>query len=130
MMPGSSGSVVDCTVTYMSGIASVSCVDSTSSSGYQVILLQDSEPYSLTVVNIEPGEQHTLSVVPSGIYCIMELPMGNKFASEVKYSREFIVEEDVTTIRVVEVVNDVDVVGIISKSGVLHKSYTLLCHYY
>ncbi len=89
-----SGSSVSCTVTYMDGTASVSCVDSTSSvdltsSGYQVILLQDNDPYyNLTVVNVRPGEKQTVPVVPSGRYCIMELSMGDEFDSEVKYSRE------------------------------------------
>ncbi len=59
----------------MGGNASVSCVDSTSS-GYQVILLQNNDPYNLTVVNVRPGEKQTVPVVPSGRYCIMELPMG------------------------------------------------------
>ncbi len=93
MVEGSSASSSSCTVTYMGGTASVSCVDSTSSgstsSGYQVILLQDNDPYNLTVVNVRPGEKQTVSVVPSGRYCIMELPIGD---SEVKYSREFTAE--------------------------------------
>ncbi len=81
-----------CTVTYMNGTASVSCVDSTSS-GYQVILLQNSDPYNLTVVNVRPGEKPTVSVVPSDKYCILELQIGNEFDSRVKYSREFIAKE-------------------------------------
>ncbi len=75
MVEGSSTSSSSCTVTYMNGTASVSCVDSTSS-GYQVILLQDNDPYNLTVVNVRLGEKQTVPVVPSGRYCIMELPMG------------------------------------------------------
>ncbi len=60
----------------MGGTASVSCVDS-KSSGYQVIQLQDNDPYNLTVVNVRPGEKQTVPVVvPSDRYCIMELPMG------------------------------------------------------
>ncbi len=91
-MSGSSASSSSCTVTYVDGSASVSCVDSTSS-GYQVILLRDNDPYNLTVVNVRPGEKQTVPVVPSGRYCIMELPMGNVIDSEVKYSREFTAEE-------------------------------------
>ncbi len=88
-MSGSSASSSSlCTVTYVGGTASVSCVDSTSS-GYQVILLQDNDPYNLTVVNVRPGEKQTVPVVPSGRYCIMELQMGDTFDSEVKYSKEF-----------------------------------------
>ncbi len=87
-MSGSSASSSSCTVTYVDGTASVSCVDSTSS-GYQVILLQDNDPYNLTVVNVRPGEKQTVPVVPSGRYCIMELPMGDDIHSEVRYTREF-----------------------------------------
>ncbi len=94
MIPKPSGKSRDhCTVTYVGGAASVSCVDSTSS-GYQVILLQDNDPYNLKVVNVGPGEKQTVRVVPSGRYCIMELQMGNELASGVKYSREFIAEEE------------------------------------
>ena len=89
-MSGSSASSSSCTVTYVNGTASVSCVDSTSS-GYQVILLQDNDPYNLIVVNVRPGEKQTVPVVPSGRYCIMEL---HHFDSEIRYSREFIAEED------------------------------------
>ncbi len=90
-MSGSNASSSSCTVTYVGGNASVSCVDSTSS-GYQVILLQDNDPYNLTVVNVRPGEEQTVPVVPSGRYCIMELPMG--VGSGIRYTREFIAEED------------------------------------
>ncbi len=92
MMPTSNCS---CTLTYVDGTASVSCVDSTST-GYQVILLQDNDPYNLTVVNVRPGEKQTVPVLPSGRYCIMELPMGDNFDSEIRYTREFIAEEDPT----------------------------------
>ena len=109
-MEGSSASSSSCTVTYVDETASVSCVDSTSS-GYQVILLQDSNPYNLTVINVSPGEKQTVPVVPSGRYCIMELPMGDDFDSEVKYSREFMAEE--TSIHVQP--STVDVIGIASK---------------
>ncbi len=88
MLEGSSASSSSCTVTYVGGTASVSCVDSTSS-GYQVILLQDNDPYNLTVVNVRPGEKQTVPVVPSGRYCIMEVSLGD---SEVRYTREFIAE--------------------------------------
>ncbi len=91
MIPKPSGSSSNCTVTYVSGTASVSCADSTSS-GYQVILLQDNDPYNLTVVNVLPGEKQTVPVVPSGRYCIMELRIENEFHLGVKYSREFIAE--------------------------------------
>ncbi len=90
-MEGSSASSSSCTVTYVGGTASISCVDS--SSGYQVILLQDNDPYILTVVNVTLGEKQTVPVVPGGRYIIMELPLGN---SEVKYFREFTAEETPT----------------------------------
>ncbi len=70
MLEGSSASSSSCTVIYVGGTASVSCVDSTSS-GYQVILLQDNDPYNLTVVNVRPGEKQTVPVVPSGRYCVL-----------------------------------------------------------
>ncbi len=92
MMSGSSASSSSCTVTYVDGTASVSCVDSTSS-GYQVILLLDNDPYNLTVINVRPGEKQTVPVVPSGRYCIMELPMGDYFDSGI---REIIAEVDAT----------------------------------
>ncbi len=94
MMSGSSATI-SCTVTYVGGTVSVSCVDSTSS-GYQVILLQDNDPYNLTVVNVRPGENQTVPVVPSGRYCIMELPIGGNIDSEVKYSRRFTADETTT----------------------------------
>ncbi len=112
-MEGSSASSSRCTVAYVGGTASVSCVDSTSSE-YQVILLQINDPYNLTVVNVTSGEKQTVPVVPSGKYCIMELPMGYN-ESEVKYSREFTAEEndlDATPSYTV------DVIGIASKSTV------------
>ncbi len=99
MVEGSSAR--SCTVTYVGGTASVSCVDSTSS-GYQVILLQDNDPYNLTVLNVRPGEKQTVPVVPSGRYCIMELPMGYNFDSEVKYSREFIAKETTSKVTTAE----------------------------
>ncbi len=106
VIEGSSASSSNCTVTYVGGTASVSCVDSTSS-GYQVILLQDNDPYNLTVVNVTSGEKQTVPVVPSGRYCIMEVPIGEYNNSEVKYSREFTAEEDAnldntTTFHVVD----------------------------
>ncbi len=52
------------------------------------------DPHNLTVVNVGPGEKQTVPVVPSGRYCIMELPMGDNFHSESRYAREFIAEED------------------------------------
>ncbi len=58
-----------------------------------MILLQDNDPYNLTVVNVRPGEKQTMSVVAGGRYCIMELSIGNEFDSEVKYSRDFTAEE-------------------------------------
>ncbi len=72
-MPGSNGGrSSSCTLTYMDGTSSVSCVDSTSS-GYQVILLEDNDvTYNLTVINVRPGEKQTVPVVAiySGRYCI------------------------------------------------------------
>ncbi len=109
---GLSASSSSCTVTYVDGTVSVSCVDSTSS-GYQVILLQDNDPYNLTVVNIRPGEKQTVPVVPSSRYCIMELPMGEYNNSEVKYSREFTAEVEHLDITPSY---RVDVIGIVSKS--------------
>ncbi len=86
----------------MDGTASVSCLDSTSS-GYQVILLQDNDdPYNLTVINVGPGEKQTVPVVASGRYCIMELPMRDNFDSEIRYTREFIAEEDIIAPQVIE----------------------------
>ncbi len=87
-------------MTYVDGSASVSCVDSTSS-GYQVILLQDNDPYNLIVVNVRPGEKQTVPVVPSSRYCIMELPMGDDIDSEVKYSREFTAATQPLTVAVI-----------------------------
>ncbi len=110
---GLSASFSSCTVTYVDGSASVSCVDTTSS-GYQVILLQDNDPYNLTVVNVTPGEKQTVPVVPSGRYCIMELSIQDSNDSEVKYSREFTAEKDhldATTLSYT-----VDGIGIASKS--------------
>ncbi len=96
VMSGSNGrSSSSCTVTYVGGTASVSCVDTTSS-GYQVTLLQDNDPYNLTVVNVRPGEKQTVPVVPSGRYCIMELPMGDSYDSEIICAIEFNAEEDAT----------------------------------
>ncbi len=111
MMEGSSASSSSCTVTYVGGTVSVSCVDSTAS-GYQVILLQDNDPYNLTLVNVGPGEKQTVPVVPSGRYCIMEVPMGDYNDSEVKYYREFTAEEDTIPLYTV------DRIGIASKSTV------------
>ncbi len=91
-MEGSSVSSSSCTVTYVGGNASVSCVDSTSS-GYQVILLQYNDPYNLTVVSVGPGEEQIVPVVPNGRYCVMELPIGDDIGSEAKFSREFTAEE-------------------------------------
>ncbi len=82
-------------MTYVGGTASVSCVDSTSN-GYQVILLQDNDPYNLTVVNVRPGEKQTAPVVPNGRYCIMELSIGDYFDSEDRYIRQFTATSDET----------------------------------
>ncbi len=116
MVEGSSASSSSCTVTYVGGTASVSCVNSISS-GYQVILLQDNDPYNLTVMNVTSGENQTVPVVPSGRYCIMELPMGEYNDSEVKDSREFTAEfttEDTTGITTTPP-STVNVIGIASK---------------
>ncbi len=80
--------------------ASVSCVDSTLS-GYQVILLQDTDPFDLTVVNVGPGEKQTVPVVPSGRYCIMEV---DDMDSDIKYSREFIAEETATLLSIITII--------------------------
>ncbi len=121
----------------MGGTASVSCVDSTSS-GYQVILLQ---PYDLTVVNVRPGEKQTVPVVPSGRYCILELPMGEYNDFEVKCSREFIAEDITTLLSTIAIIG----INIASKlvsalsvhvyryNGwvhVLYDLYYLFCHNY
>ncbi len=87
VMSGSSASSSSCTVTYVDGSASVSCVDSTSS-GYQVILLQDNDPYNLTVINVGPGEKQTVPVVPKGRYCIMEIVQDGE-DKKVRSLREF-----------------------------------------
>ncbi len=94
-MEGLNASSSSCTLTYVNGTASVSCVDLTSS-GYKVILLQDNGPYNLTVVNVRPGEKQTVPVVASRRYCTMEIPIGEHNDSKVKYSREFIAEETAT----------------------------------
>ncbi len=72
-----------------------------------MILLQDNDPYNLTVVNVRPGEKQIVPVVPSGRYCIMEVHSND---SEVKYFRRFTAEESAST---------VDVIGIASKSIVI-----------
>ncbi len=115
MMEGSSASSSSCTVTYVGGTASVSCVDS-SSSGYQVILLQDNDPYNLTVMNVRPGEKQTVPVIPSGRYCIMELPMGENFDSGIRYTREFIAEEDSS-------LDDTTTPHIIGRNIIISKTY-------
>ncbi len=108
-----SASSSSCTVTYMDGTASVSCVDSTSS-GYQVILLQDNDPYNLTVINVGPGKEQTVPVIASGRsrYCMMALPIGDEFDSEVKYSREFTAEKPTEASAQSSIV---DVIGMASK---------------
>ncbi len=113
MMEESSASSSSCTVTYVDGTASVSCVDSTSS-GYQVILLQDNDPYNLTVVNVGPGEKQTVPVVPSGKYCIMELPMGEYIDSIVRYTKEFTTNETATPPSIVGTASklNVSIVGV------------------
>ena len=123
MVEGSSNRSSSCTVTYVGGTASVSCVDSTSS-GYQVILLQDNDPYNLTVVNVRPGEKRTVSVLPSGRYCIMELSIGNNFDSEIRYTRdfEFIAEED-PTLSSTEDLNDTKSLLVIDKNIIISKTY-------
>ncbi len=120
-MPGTNGGrSSSCTVTYMNGTASVSCVDSTSS-GYQVILLQDSDPYNLTVINVRPGEKQTVPVVLSGRYCITELPMGDNFNSEIRYTREFIAEEDSTPSSTAEDVDDTSAPLVIERNIIISK---------
>ncbi len=111
-MEGLNASSSSCTLTYVGGIASLSCVDSTSS-GYQVILLQDNDPYNLAVVNVRPGEKQTVPVVPSGRYCVMELPMGDYNDTEIKYSREFAAE--FTAEETPAQPSTVDIIGIASK---------------
>ena len=58
--------------------------------------MQDNDPYNLTVVNVGPGEKQTVALVPRGTYCIMEVPMGDKFDLGVKYSRKFTATEFTT----------------------------------
>ena len=97
MMEGSSASSSSCTLnyTYVLGTVFVSCVDSPSS-GYQVILLQDNDPYNLALINVRPGEKQTVALVPRGTYCVMEVPMGDDFDLGFKYSRKFTAEEKAT----------------------------------
>ena len=109
MMEGSSASSSSCTLTYVGGIASVSCA---ASSGYQMILLQDNGPYNLTVLNVGPGEKQTVPVVAGGRYCTMEVPMGKHNDSEVKYSKEFTAATPPST---------ADVIGIASKLVSVYK---------
>ncbi len=118
-MPGSNGGRSNnCTLTYMDGTASVSCVDSTSC-GYQVILLQDNDPYNLTVINVRPGEKQTVPVVASDRYCIMELPMGDNFDSEIRYTREFIAEEEFT----MSSTDDITEPQVIDRNIIISKTY-------
>ncbi len=114
-MKESSATSSSCVVTYVDGTASLSCMDSTSS-GYQVILLQDNDPYNLTVVNVGPGEKQTVPVVPSGRYCVMERPMGDTFEPGVQYSREF--QEEIITRDGAPPSSTVVGIGIASKSCV------------
>ncbi len=67
-----------------------------------MILLQDNDPYNLTVVNVRPREKQTVPVVPSGRYCIMEVPMDDEFGLEVKYSRKFTAEETATELTAIK----------------------------
>ncbi len=90
--------VSSCTVTYSEGTASVSCVDSTSSvSGYQVLLLQQNGRNNLTVLTIRSGTSVSLPL-PSGRYCILELPMELMY-SQIRSFIEFIAEDPSTTIN-------------------------------
>ncbi len=82
-----SGSVSNCTVKYLNGTASVSCVDSTSR--YQVILLQQNDPNNVVVVDVSAGSRVSVPGVFSGRYCVLELIMEDN-EIEVKYSTEFI----------------------------------------
>ncbi len=109
-MPKSSGSS-SCTVTYVGGTASVSCVDSISSE-HQVILVQDNDPYNLTVVNVRPGEEQTVLVFPSGRYFIMAVPMGVEFDPGVKHCSEFIAED----------LNDSTVPAVIDRNVIISKT--------
>ncbi len=121
MLEGSSASSSSCTVTYVGGTASVSCVNSTSS-GYQVILLQDNDLYNLTVVNVTSGDTRTVPVLPSGGYCIMELPMGDNFDSEVRYTREFIAEEYPTSSSTAEDLDDTTAPLVIDRNIIISKT--------
>ncbi len=116
MMGESNDRSSSCTVANVDGTASVSCLDSTSS-GYQVILLHiNGLYYNLTVMNVTSGENRSVPVVPSGRYCIMELPMGEYNDSQVKYFREFTTEfttEETTGIS--SQPSKVDDIGIASK---------------
>ena len=106
----------------MNGTASVFCVDSISSiSEYQVILLQQNGRNNLTVLTLRSGRQLTLPI-PSGRYCILELPMEDNelMYSEVRYSREFIAEDlsvtDGTTTITTDACGGIDMNVIISKT--------------
>ncbi len=99
-------------MTYSEGTASVSCGDSTSSvSGYQVILLQQNGRNDLTVLTVRSGTSVSLPL-PSGRYCILELPMELMY-SQIRSFSEFIAEDphtifSVSTITNVSSATDVD----------------------
>ncbi len=77
---------------------SVSCSNTTLNiSEYQVILLKQTVVHNLIAVTIRPGTLVTLPV-PSGSYCVLELPT-NTVYSEVRYASELdIVDPVVITI--------------------------------
>ncbi len=74
---------------YLSRKVSVSCLYKE----YQVILFHDNDPYYVRVVNVIPGVDKTVSVIPGGRYCILEIPIGDNFGSKVRNSKEFIAQE-------------------------------------
>ena len=94
--------------------STVSCVDSTSSvSGHQVILLQQNGRNDLTVLTIRSGTSVSLPL-PSGRYCILELPMVFIFS-------EFIAEYPSTKISV-STTTDVSTSDVVLVPGGIDKN--------
>ncbi len=70
-----------------------------------MILLQDNDPYNLTVVNVRPGEEQTVPVVPNGRYCIMELPIAMGYNLRIDIMECIIITIVVLLVSVVVLLN-------------------------
>ena len=77
---------------------------------------------NLTVINVGPGEKQTVPVVASGRYCIMELPMGDNFDSEIRYTREFNADEDATPSFTEEDLDDTPEPQVIDRNIIISKT--------